>query len=150
MTEVKILARDIILQVAESDGTTWTEIGGLTAVKPNFGENEETANTTDYDSDGEYSQLVMQRGASLSMEGKILKDNVTGIQNAGQARCEVISTGKGYASRGKLRFRHPLDTAWKVWDATFSLGEQGGETNDTSAWACTATRCDASTTVAVS
>ena len=150
MAQVKIPARDIILQVAESDGTTWTEIGGLTAVKPNPGENEETANTTDYDSGGEFEQLVMQRGASLSMEGKLLKDSSTGVQDAGQARCEVLSTGTGYASRGKLRFRYPLDTSWKVWEATFSLKEQGGETNDTSAWACNATRCGASTSVAVS
>lgn len=149
MAVIKIPARDIIVQVREADGTTWTEIGAMTSVKHNPGENEENTDTTSYDSDGNYEQRVMQRGAALTLEGFMLQDPISGARDPGQARCEAIATGVAEASLGKLRFRHPADTNWRVWDATFSLGEQGGETNDMSAWACTVTRSGASTLAAV-
>jgi hypothetical protein len=50
---------------------------------------------------------------------------------------------------GKVRFRHPMDTSWKVWNATFTLGEQGGAHNDKVSWNVTATRSGASTTAPV-
>lgn len=152
MTERKINARDIIIQV--SDGATvptWLAIGGLNSVTPNPGENEESVDTTTYDSDGVYEGEVMQRGAKLELEGFLLKDHLTGAQNVGQARVEYMATQTGYDSLGAIRFRHPMDTAWKVWNgATFSLGEQGGGNNDKTPWSCTITRSGASTTVAVS
>ncbi|WP_372663717.1 phage tail tube protein [Amycolatopsis kentuckyensis] len=150
MPTVKINARDIIIQVAETNGTTWTPIGGLNSAVPNAGENEEVVDTTTFDSAGNYEQEVIQRGATLALEGFLLKDPANGAQDPGQARVEALATQVGFASVGKIRFRHPVDTQWKVWNATFSLGEHGGGNNDKYAWVATVTRSGPSTTVAVS
>ncbi|MFB6722923.1 phage tail tube protein [Kribbella sp. NPDC056345] len=149
MPAVKINARDIIIQVAEANGTTWTPLGGLNSAVPNASENEEVVDTTTFDSAGNYEQEIIQRGAILELEGFLLKDPANGAQDPGQARVEALATQVGFASIGKIRFRHPMDTTWKVWNATFSLGEQGGGNNDKFAWAATVTRSGASTTAPV-
>jgi hypothetical protein len=151
MTLRKINARDIIVQVSDGAAVpTWLAIGGLNSVTPNPSENEESADTTTYDSDGNYEGEIMQRGAAMEMEGFLLKDHLTGAPDPGQARCEYMATLTGYDSLGSIRFRHPMDTTWKVWTATFSIGEQGGGNNDKTSWSCTITRSGASTTAAVS
>lgn len=144
----KINARDIIVQVSDGAAVpTWIGIGGLNTVTPNPGENEESVDTTTYDSVGAYEQEIMQRGFSLSLEGFELKDPTTGALDPGQARCTTLATATGYNSLGSVRFRHPMDTLWKVWGAaTFSVGEQGGGNNDKSSWKATITRSGASTT----
>lgn len=149
-----ILARDIVIQVAgEDDGTgtpTWIEVGGLTKVTPNFGENEETADLTTMDSRGAYEQWIAQRGATFELEGLALPD-AAGLLDPGQARCEEMAGEDmlGADSLGQIRFRYPTSTEWKVWNSTFSLGEGGGETNDPAAWACTLTKSGRTTKVTV-
>jgi len=149
MTLRKINARDIIIEVEDSTPSTWIELGGLNSVTVNPGENEEVADTTTYASQGDYEQEIMQRGASMAAEGLLLKDDTTGALDPGQARCEELGTLKGTASVGRIRFRHPVDTNWKIWNATISLGESGGGNNDKTSWACTFTRSGPSTTEAV-
>lgn len=149
MTPRKINARDLIVEVADTTGLTWLEIAGITSATVNPGENEETADTTEYASGGNYEQEIMQRGASFALEGFLVKDDTTGALDPGQARCEELAALTGYASLGKLRFRHPMDTNWKVWSATFSVGEQGGGNNDKTSWSCTCTRSGPSTTLTV-
>src|SRR4051812_39023957 len=114
MVMVKVNARDQIVQVAEADGTTWTEIGNLATIGFNPGENEETADTTVMESDGNYEEEVMQRGKSLSLEGLKTKDRTTGAKDPGQARCDVLGEAKGYDSLGKIRFRDVMDTEWQI------------------------------------
>lgn len=150
MAQRKVNARDIVFQVESSTPDTWLEIAGLTSATLNQGENEEVAETTDFDSNGAYEEDVMQRGASWGLEGQLELDDTTGVQDPGQARVESLAALVGAASHGRVRFRHPAQTTWKVWDATFKLGEQGGGNNDKVSWAATITRSGASTTMAVS
>jgi len=145
MPLVKINARDIIIQVAEANGATWTAIGGLNSAVPNASENEEVVDTTSFDSKGHYEQEVIQRGATLELEGFQLKDSANGQPDSGQARVEILASQVGAESLGKIRFRHPMDTTWKVWTATFTIGEHGGGNNDKAAWAVTITRSGPST-----
>lgn len=150
MAERKIPARDIIVQVQAADNVTWLGIGGLNSVKVNPGAQEKATDTTTYDSAGQYEEVKLQRGASMKLDGLMLKDNLTGVQNAGQLRCEVLggSAAVGYASLGAVRFRHPADAVWRVWaQATFSLAEQGGGNNDVTTWSVTVMRSGATTTV---
>lgn len=150
MTAVKVPARDIILEISDGEATpTWTEIGGLNSVTHNPGENEETTDSTTYESEGQYEQYAMQRGATLECEGLLIKDDTTGALDAGQSQAETLATAVGIDSRGQIRFRHPTDSTWRVWNCTASLGEQGGGNNDLSGWACTFTRCGAATSAAV-
>lgn len=142
MAVKKIPARDIIVQVHDGETPgTWMDIKGLTTATINPAENEEMVDATTFDSAGHYEQVAMQRGASLSLEGFLLKDPDTGNQDPGQARCEELATAVGIASHGSIRFRHPMDSEWRVWpEATFSVGEQGGGNNDLTTWSCTIVR----------
>ncbi|MCP2261085.1 hypothetical protein LX15_004805 [Streptoalloteichus tenebrarius] len=149
MPNIKINARDVVVQVEAATANTWVLIDGLTSATVNPSENEETAETTTFSSAGHYEQMIMQRGASMELEGVRLVDQATGASEPGQARCEELATKVGHESLGRVRFRHPLQTTWKVWTATFSVGEQGGGTNDMMSWSCTITRSGASTTMAV-
>jgi hypothetical protein len=151
MADVKIPARDIIIQVSDGapSNPTWIGITQLTSATRKPGENEETTDTSNFDSEGEYEQLVMQRGSTLELEGWLRKDDDTGELDDGQARIEVLASLKGVESLGKIRFRHPMDTQWTNWDATFSQGDQGGETNDLTSWSATVTKSGKSTKTTV-
>lgn len=147
MTQRRINARDLIVQVRAADGVTWLGIGNLNTITIKPGENEETADTTVNDSAGNYESEVMQRGVSVELAGLQTLDHLTGTADAGQARCEELATKVAYESLGALRFRHPLQATWKVWaEATFSVGDQGGGHNAKGSWSCTVRRSGASTT----
>lgn len=149
MTATQINARDIVVEVQASDGTTWNEVKGFTTATFTPSANEEVSDRTTFDSDGVYEQVVMQRGAQMKLEGDRLMDPDTGVVDAGQARCEALALLTGTASLGKLRFHYPGDVNWTVWTGTFSSGDQGGGNNDDVSWSMTVTRSGASTTTAV-
>ncbi|WP_113699185.1 phage tail tube protein [Nonomuraea lactucae] len=152
MTQRKINARDIVVEVESSTPDTWLRVENLAGVTINRGENEETADTGDFDSEGAYEQEIMQRGATMELAGLELKDHLTGALQPGRARVEEMAGEDkvGSDSLGRIRFRHPTQTTWRIWTCTFSLGESGGESNAKSAWAATITKSGLSTTAAVS
>ncbi|MCO6693906.1 phage tail tube protein, partial [Streptomyces sp. Vc17.3-30] len=104
---------------------TWLPVAGLTTITHNPGENEETADTTSFDSEGFYEQDVMQRGATLSLEGQYRVDKQSRAQDAGQAYIGEWAQRLGMDSRNLVRWRHESQTQWVVWDATVTPGEQG-------------------------
>jgi hypothetical protein len=139
-------ARGWIFEVQDmTAGTeTWLPVAGLTTFNQNPGENEETADTTTFDSDGMYEQDVMQRGATLSIEGLYTIDKASKAQDPGQAYIDTDwATRVGMESRNNVRWRHSSQTNWVVWDSTVTPGEQGGGTNEKTTWSATFTRCGA-------
>lgn len=145
----KILARDIIIQVESSTPNTWLQIGGVTSATPNPGENAEDADITDFNSGGRPEAIPVQRGASIAIEGQQILDSITGDPDPGQGRCDELGDTLGYNGQGRIRFRHPLQTTWKIWTAVFTPGEQGGGNNDPGAWNTNITRSGAATSAAV-
>jgi hypothetical protein len=148
MSADTINARDWVFQVHDG-ASTWIDIAGIKkfALKP--GENEESADTTDFNSEGEHESQAMQRGASISVEGQFLLTEPGNVRNPGQLRVDALGALKGKASLGQIRFRHEVQTLWTVWTAWVSLGERGGENNDKTAWAVTFNKSGAATTAAV-
>jgi hypothetical protein len=151
MTAVQIPARDIIIQAESATPDTWLRVENLKSATINRAENEETADITNFDSEGAYEQWVMQRGASMALAGDELKDHLTGALQPGRARIEEMAGEDkvGFDSLGRIRFRHPMDTEWKIWSCTVSVGETGGETNPVSAWSATITKSGLTTTAEV-
>lgn len=150
MATRQINARDLIFEVSDMAGSpTWTGVGGLLSGTISYNENEETVDTTTWDSEGYYEQEKMQLGASLSLEGRFLQDPATGVRDPGQALVEAHAELMGYQSQINVRFRYPGASTWKVWKATVSVGEQGGGTNDKVGWAADFARCGAPSSVAV-
>lgn len=142
-------ARGWIFEVEdEAAPGTFLRIGKLTSWTHNPGENEEVADTTTFDSEGHYEQDVMQRGATIELEG--LYEATAGQQDPGQAYIDKTWAYRlGAESRGTMRYRHTSQTEWTVWECTVTPGEQGGETNAKTSWAASFTRCGAPTSVAV-
>lgn len=154
MAKVKLNARDMVIEAADpaslSTGTpTWIEVDGLTNFVYNPGENEETAETATFKDEGNYRQEKMQKGAQIEVEGFRIADAETGAPDPGQKAVEDWHELLGPESEGRLRFRHKTDTEWKVWVATATVGEIGGEVNDKATWACTFVRSGPSATEAV-
>ncbi|MGA5354049.1 phage tail tube protein [Streptomyces thermodiastaticus] len=145
-------ARGWVFEVLDMDATeeTWLPISGVNTFTHNPGENEETVDTTVFDSDGMYEQDVMQRGASLELEGLYYVDKATGERDPGQAYVDTVwANALGVDSRGMIRWRHKSQTQWVVWEATVTPGEQGGGNNDKTSWSASFTRCGAPSTLAV-
>ncbi|MFH9831166.1 phage tail tube protein [Streptomyces sp. NPDC017201] len=141
-------ARGWIFEVQDADAetATWLPISGITTFTHNPGENEETVDTTAFDSDGQFEQDVMQRGASLEIEGQYRIDKATKAQDPGQAYVDHVWAERlGIDSRNLVRWRHNTQTKWVVWDSTVTPGEQGGGTNDKTSWSATVTKCGAAT-----
>ncbi|MDT0432807.1 phage tail tube protein [Streptomyces salyersiae] len=145
-------ARGWIFEVQDIDAEdeSWLPIAGLTTFTHAPGENEETADTTSFESDGAYEQDVMQRGASISLEGQYRVDRASKEQDPGQAYIDRTWAERlGIESRNPVRWRHSMQTAWVVWEATVTPGEQGGGTNEKTSWSATITRCGKATAAAV-
>ncbi|MEV7777799.1 hypothetical protein [Kitasatospora sp. NPDC088351] len=137
------------VQDLKASTETWLRIGLLTSFSHSPGENEETEDTTSFDSDGFYEQDVMQRGASISLESKYAADKA-GKRDPGQAYVDEDWVSRlGADSRNPVRWRHKSQTAWVLWDATVSPGEQGGGTTEKTSWSATITRCGKPSTAAV-
>ncbi len=121
-------ARGWIFEVQDVDAETetWLPISGITTFTHNPGENEETVDVTAFDSDGQYEQDVMQRGASLEIEGQYRIDKTSKAQDPGQAYVDHVWAERlGIDSRNLVRWRHNTQTKWVVWDSTVTPGEQG-------------------------
>jgi hypothetical protein len=146
----QVPARDIVFQVLQLDGVTWSDVGGLRTVELDLGDKSEFEDTTTRGSAGNHEQIPMQRGAKAVLKGRALRDGVNpDTQDAGQARCEVLGTAIGYAGEGQVRFRYPAATQWKVWRVVAELGKEGGDLNNMGEWECTFMRNGASTTAPV-
>lgn len=146
----QINARDWIFEVSENPSATtpvWAEVGGLESFDLNPSEGEESTDTTTFDSNGFAESQAMQRGASLSLSGKIVRSGAT--SDAGQAATDRLAVLVGEASLGGVRFRHSSDTAWTKWTAWASKGNNGGGNNDKTTWSASFTRSGAATTQAV-
>jgi hypothetical protein len=144
----KYNARDIVFQIEDfASPGTWVPIapGGIETFSRGF--EEETTPTTTFGSNGNAESQKMEVGKTLGIEGKRLRDNVTGALDPGQSIVEAMNDRLGEQSLTGFRFAHKDDTVWQVWpQARISLGEQGGGNNDKVGWSATFTRSGANTT----
>jgi hypothetical protein len=148
MTTNKIEARGYIFQVPIGAGPTWTGVKGIQTFSPNPGDKVQNTETTDFDSAGQYEETVTQRGGSLKIEGLRRIDPTTGLPDPGQGYLDALAQALLDNSVGQIRFRHRLETQWRVWNVTAKAAEQGGGTNDMGKWGVEITRTGAETLVA--
>jgi predicted secreted protein len=144
----QINARDLLFQVLAADGTTWNTVTGITTASIKWDDQEQNVDITTYDDAGAYSQEIMQRGASLQIQGRKKQDSVTGVYDVGQARLDTLATTVGVSSQGSIRFRYPVETTWRNWTATVTRSDEGGGSNDKVGFSYTVMRCGAQTTTA--
>lgn len=143
-------ARDMIVQVLQADGVTWTELEGITACDIDLSAGEVFTDKTSYANAGNQSQLKMQAGAALAITYQKWVDTITGAQAPGQARVQSLADTVGWANLGQVRFREELSTQWTHWtEATHSAGAQTGGVNDLRTGTYTLGRNGASSLAAV-
>jgi len=150
---MQINARDWKFEVSEDPTAgvpVWAQVGGLETFSLSNSENEESADTTTFESAGHSESQAMQRGASIKLEGKIKRAATTPFaQDAGQVAADNLAELIGEDSLGGIRFRYVTDTEWTVWTAWVSKGDNGGGNNDKTTWSATFTRSGAATTATV-
>ncbi len=145
----QIDARGWIFEVSDGAATpAWSALPEVTEFTLNPSENEESADTTTFDSQGMHESQAMQRGATLEITARYLNDD-TGARDPAQQLIEDYAIKVGAESLFQFRFRHSSQSDWKVWTCWATLGEQGGGNNAKTSWACTLHRSGPSTTEAV-
>lgn len=141
----KYNARDVVFEIEDvATPNTWIEIGGLNTWSKS--QDEETAETTTFASQGQAESQKMEISKELELEGLRLRDSVTGAIDPGQAMVETLSERLGEASLGKIRYAHKDDDEWIIWTAHVNMGDEGGGNNDKTSWSATFTRSGADTT----
>lgn len=146
MAAAKLPARSIIFQAQAADGVTWLSVSGINDFQADPSANSAVADTTTFDSAGNYEQRVMQRGAMITLAGLRVADTVTGALDAGQARVDFLGAQTGEASAGTARFRFgAADPQWRVWTCTVESSPLGGKNNDETSWGAKITRSAATT-----
>lgn len=150
MTSRPIDARDWLFEVEDNVSGSWLPIRGINNFSHNPGENRETAETTDFDSNGRYEEDTMQDGETITVQGFYEKDSATGARDPGQAYVDTWGRRLSTDSHNRVRYRHETElTTWAVWDATVSPSERGGGNNDKTGWGAVFRRSGAPTTMAV-
>lgn len=147
---MQINARDWIFQVSEDPAAVtpvWATIGGIESFDLNPSEGEESTETTTFASNGIAESQAMQRGASLQVSGKAVRNGTT--PDAGQEAADNLAQQVGEESLGGFRFRHKDDTEWTNWIAWVSKANVGGGNNDKTSWGANFTRSGAASVVAV-
>jgi hypothetical protein len=133
MATLEYLAREFKFS-ASNDGTTWTEIGGLS--KWGWKEDTNTVETTDFDDNGGYAQMSSSIKYSLMLDGNLLIDAATGARDAGQKLVEKAARALGPAGYVFLKIE-PRDAALDgSIEAQFSvkLTDRGGGNDDKLPW----------------
>jgi hypothetical protein len=148
LATTKIEARGWMFQVGVGAGPTWTPVGGISSFTFNPGDKTQETEVTDFDSQGNFEQVITQRGATMKVDGRRRMDRTTGLADPGQAALDALAQGVVDFSVGQIRFRYKNETQWRVWNCTVKAAEQGGATNDISKWGVEITRTGAETYMA--
>jgi hypothetical protein len=138
----KVSARKWTFGVSTDGRGTWTTINGIN--KFSFGRSSSRTDTTDFTADGIETGEIMQRGASLKLEGFFLEDLATKARDAGQAAVETFAEVVGPASVGDFRLTSPGGKVY-TFSGTVELGDYSGGNNDKTPWSATITRSGALT-----
>lgn len=133
MTLRSLLAKDWVVEVNTGDTAdpTWTPIKGLTEFSEEI--NTETEDDSDFDDDGWASQVVTQRGWTLTLNGNRKRDNeaVTFVPDPGQEYLRQAGHVVGPGANVHVRW-YRRDGAPDAYEgrAAVEYKGAGGETTD--------------------
>lgn len=151
-TVVKLLPAKLC-NVRVGDGVTPTEgftrVAGLTKVGISFSAAD--TDVVDFDNAGWDAKLMMQRGVTLTLTGRIKTDGA-GTQDPGQAAVESLGLALAGASVANFRFEIPMGggklRTYSV-ACTVALANQDGGPNDLMSWGATLKSYGAATVATV-
>jgi hypothetical protein len=132
MSLVKILARHLVCELDTGTGgaPVWTLIGGLNSLT--FDSTKDDVDDTDFDSDGWAEHKVVQRAASITLEGHYKEDPATGERDAGQEALIALGDAVGYDSTRPFRVTTPGGNTTVYQVSANVKAPAGGGHNDNS------------------
>ncbi len=136
----KYLSRDHKFYISVDNRVTWVPISGIATWGFTMDNNDEDVSTTD--SGGWGSSIYTQHTASLSLEGFLLVDSITGTKDEGQRLAEVASTKVGYDAYRDFKIEAVPTVSGAQTTAigsiivtgTVALGDKGGAVTDVEPW----------------
>lgn len=143
MPVTKFLARDLSIYISTGPGTdtisgtaddVWTRIKGLNNLS--HSPSSESADTSDFDSNGRGEHMKAQRGESWELAGFTLEDVATGDRDPGQAAVETLGQQVGPDSLGWFKVESPGGNAI-IFQGSVEVTLAGGGNNDAAAWGAT-------------
>lgn len=134
MATKRVLARNWKFFIESSVAKTFQRIAGLETFT--ISHSSEELDTTDFDTDGYSSHVIVGRGVELSLEGAMVMDQDTKARCEGQKRVEEVAEGFMYDSIGKFHIENPAGEVYEVL-GTITLGSIGGGTKDKTSWGAT-------------
>ena len=131
----KYLSRGFGFDASPDEGATWTVISGINSWSFTIEGNSEDTST--FDSSGWGSNMYTQRTGSITLEGFMLIDSVTGEKDPGQALVENSATKLGYDAYKKFRVRQ-VTASGEIGNFVFlgqaNLQDRGGGATDVEPW----------------
>jgi hypothetical protein len=135
----KYLARDYRFYTSEDDGVTYIPISGISSWS--FSIDNTSQDTSSFDNGSWGSTMYTQRTGSISLEGFMLVDSVTGVRDAGQASVDRAATQVGYEAYRYFKVAQVVvisGVANELGHFSFlgqaGKGDQGGATTDVDPW----------------
>lgn len=129
MAITKFLARDIAPEVKIAGN--YTAIGGIETLS--HSPSKETADSTDFDSNGHAEHVVVQRGDEWTLEGFWLQDVSTGATDPGQAELVEAAREIGLTATREVRLTTPSGYGVRFTCSVEVTGPDGGH-NDLAAF----------------
>lgn len=138
----EFLAREFIFSVSTDDGSSWTEVKGISSWT--YTRDVSEVDVTDFDDGGWNSTLVAGRSARFALEGNFLADPETGARDAGQEIIENAAEQIGY--EGLIHFKvetraataatPPVPIGSISAEVSVKMNDVGGGANDKMPFAC--------------
>lgn len=130
----RVLARNWKFFIETKTSKTFERITGLETFT--ISHSSEEMDTTDFDTDGYNSHVIVGRGVELSLEGAYKMDKQTKERCAGQARVEEVAEGFMAESIAKIHVEDPAGNMYE-FSGSVTLGSVGGGVKDKTSWGAT-------------
>lgn len=134
MATKRVLARNWKFFIETSTSRTFERITGLETFS--ITHSSEELDTTDFDTDGYDTHVIVGRGVELSLEGALKIDTSTKGRCPGQARVEVVAEGFMDESIGTFHIEDPAGNVF-MFTGSVTLGTVGGGVKDKTSWGAT-------------
>ena len=134
MATKRVLARNWKFFVESATAKTFERITGLETFT--ISHSSEELDTTDFDTNGYDSHVIVSRAVELSLEGAYKVDASTKARCAGQARIEAVAEGFMADSLAKIHVEDPTGTVYELI-GSITLGSIGGGVKDKTSWGAT-------------
>ena len=136
----------VTINTGTSETPVWTSIQGLNTVT--LSPSNSTADAGDFESAGWTKNVVVERGASVTLAGLAHYDDA-GVKDPGQAAVESYGVLTGMDAIGTFRIAVPGGKAYEFAATVTDVTPFGGGKTDLATWECTLEIWDPPTIVTV-